>query len=316
MSKLSRNAPCPCGSGQKYKKCCGAPGKAPTRTLTAPILGIAPRRRGPDPTRLDSAQIRQQLTKWGIDAAPETLRAQADEHHAAEDVGKIWLESIGDAQHTVDPDFVIGAAIELWRRECADRPSTEMLSDWIEQGYTLDNARKPDQACDVWDRVWSTICERLPDDIRTTREVDRALGWDHFLSNLITDLQNAYLNAARNSADYAERGVRFFSQVLQHFGNESQGLSFGIRGDLGVLLARAGRADEAERELEALIAETPTESMGYCRLAELHEKTDPRRALGILERALAAPVHNGEDYDLEHRISALRRALANSNKGA
>jgi len=23
----SRNAPCPCGSGKKYKNCCGAPGK-------------------------------------------------------------------------------------------------------------------------------------------------------------------------------------------------------------------------------------------------------------------------------------------------
>ena len=22
MSKISRNAPCPCGSGKKYKKCC------------------------------------------------------------------------------------------------------------------------------------------------------------------------------------------------------------------------------------------------------------------------------------------------------
>ncbi len=23
MSKVNRNAPCPCGSGKKYKKCCG-----------------------------------------------------------------------------------------------------------------------------------------------------------------------------------------------------------------------------------------------------------------------------------------------------
>ncbi|MYB18811.1 MAG: hypothetical protein F4Y16_07475, partial [Holophagales bacterium] len=24
-AKVGRNAPCPCGSGKKYKKCCGAP---------------------------------------------------------------------------------------------------------------------------------------------------------------------------------------------------------------------------------------------------------------------------------------------------
>lgn len=26
---VARNAPCPCGSGEKYKRCCGAPGAAP-----------------------------------------------------------------------------------------------------------------------------------------------------------------------------------------------------------------------------------------------------------------------------------------------
>ncbi|MCY3928778.1 MAG: SEC-C metal-binding domain-containing protein [Acidobacteria bacterium] len=25
QAKVGRNAPCPCGSGKKYKKCCGAP---------------------------------------------------------------------------------------------------------------------------------------------------------------------------------------------------------------------------------------------------------------------------------------------------
>ena len=28
VKKTGRNDPCPCGSGKKYKKCCGAPGKA------------------------------------------------------------------------------------------------------------------------------------------------------------------------------------------------------------------------------------------------------------------------------------------------
>ncbi|MFC1937968.1 SEC-C metal-binding domain-containing protein, partial [Chloroflexota bacterium] len=26
MSKIGRNDPCPCGSGKKYKKCCGITG--------------------------------------------------------------------------------------------------------------------------------------------------------------------------------------------------------------------------------------------------------------------------------------------------
>ena len=36
MTKPSRNDPCPCGSGKKYKKCCGAPKSA--KKFTAQVL--------------------------------------------------------------------------------------------------------------------------------------------------------------------------------------------------------------------------------------------------------------------------------------
>ncbi|MFQ6114178.1 MAG: SEC-C metal-binding domain-containing protein [bacterium] len=37
MNKVSRNAPCPCGSGRKYKKCCGAEEPSHLEGLTAGI---------------------------------------------------------------------------------------------------------------------------------------------------------------------------------------------------------------------------------------------------------------------------------------
>ena len=37
MNKVSRNAPCPCGSGRKYKKCCGAEEQSHVDGLTAGI---------------------------------------------------------------------------------------------------------------------------------------------------------------------------------------------------------------------------------------------------------------------------------------
>lgn len=37
LSKVSRNAPCPCGSGKKYKKCCGAKEQSHLHGLTAGI---------------------------------------------------------------------------------------------------------------------------------------------------------------------------------------------------------------------------------------------------------------------------------------
>ncbi len=37
MYKVSRNDPCPCGSGNKYKKCCGAKRSSPLNGLTPGI---------------------------------------------------------------------------------------------------------------------------------------------------------------------------------------------------------------------------------------------------------------------------------------
>lgn len=37
MNKINRNAPCPCGSGKKYKRCCGAENVSPLHGMTPGI---------------------------------------------------------------------------------------------------------------------------------------------------------------------------------------------------------------------------------------------------------------------------------------
>lgn len=39
MAQIGRNTPCPCGSGQKYKKCCGDPLKEQLQGSEKPIIG-------------------------------------------------------------------------------------------------------------------------------------------------------------------------------------------------------------------------------------------------------------------------------------
>ena len=42
MSTLLRNAPCHCGSGKKYKKCCGAQKKLSQRATLVKSTGASP----------------------------------------------------------------------------------------------------------------------------------------------------------------------------------------------------------------------------------------------------------------------------------
>jgi len=40
MDKINRNAPCPCGSGRKYKKCCGAEQKPSPAARSQPGMRL------------------------------------------------------------------------------------------------------------------------------------------------------------------------------------------------------------------------------------------------------------------------------------
>jgi hypothetical protein len=68
MARAGRNEPCPCGSGQKYKRCCEtSAGQTRTRTMVLVIVGavlavilvgfaLMDRDRGAGPNRVWSAE--------------------------------------------------------------------------------------------------------------------------------------------------------------------------------------------------------------------------------------------------------------------
>jgi hypothetical protein len=60
--KIGRNAPCPCRSGKKYKRCCGDPTKPNTLLKTGPSMEQAFQVRAEELVRTHKAQenVRQQ----------------------------------------------------------------------------------------------------------------------------------------------------------------------------------------------------------------------------------------------------------------
>jgi hypothetical protein len=67
MSKINRNDPCPCGSGKKYKKCCGAEKSSPSREFTPDI----PMSKEVNP-RLGKAILQAVSNQLRINKPPET----------------------------------------------------------------------------------------------------------------------------------------------------------------------------------------------------------------------------------------------------
>lgn len=116
MSKPARNAPCPCGSGRKFKHCCWQPGPAsPPRPAPAPLVD----RRG-KPLQLTCDRFRV--------ADPQDLARRLSE--AATRSGNQWLFREGD-QLVAEADLQ-GETLELrsaslsqadrWRRRIGSWP--------------------------------------------------------------------------------------------------------------------------------------------------------------------------------------------------
>ncbi len=73
MSKVSRNDPCPCGSGKKYKKCCGPLEEARARkklSIAKPMPGLFTG--AATPSQALAKKVFKVLTKTPSEPAPAT----------------------------------------------------------------------------------------------------------------------------------------------------------------------------------------------------------------------------------------------------
>jgi len=351
MAKISRNQPCPCGSGKKYKKCCldkdeqerasksrNTPGPAADGLDTA--AGLPPyaaarlfeeseafaemKRRQPAMARLfwtpsrtpalETEELVEGLRKLGIDASRNAYLELAINRFSAWSLSEVWRSEATKPLSRHEDDFLGMAACELWKRYCPDRPSIEMLDDWMQEGYRLMMDGNGPQACDRWSAVWEVIRSRLRPDMRTCDDARAIFDGTQLLFNWVQDFALELHNAALDNACYADLGVQLCEDVLQQFPGESELFLLNFRADLGEFYYLARRDEQGERVLLELIRDYPDRAAGYARLADIlahgarkgETAIDPLRAQTILEDALARPVTDASEYDLENRLEDLR----------
>jgi len=337
VSKIGRHEPCHCGSGRKYKKCCldkdreeeskiavARQGRARDPLPPQPPPYMEPyvaakifesseefaelKRRHPHKAsqywtpsgvaELATDDILARLKGLGVDGSRDRFLALAAGETSAWEVSRRWRVELDERPASrFDEDFIGLAACELWKRYCPERPSKEMLDDWMQEGYQCMKAADAAHACELWWKVWEVVRERLTPEMTTTRAAASVFRGTQLLFNWLQDFSMELGSAAWRDAAWVERGARFCREVLAQLRDEEELFLQVLRMELGGLLFVGGRDEEGEDVFQAMIRERPDSAAGYVHLADAFERrgrhkgstADLERALATLQEALDRP---------------------------
>jgi len=267
-------------------------------------------------TALETHDIQAQLRTLDVDPSRERFLSLAANTSSAWDVSKQWRRSLRRTLSRHETDFVGLAACELWKRYCPERPSFEMLDDWMQQGYEQMMKQQSTAACDQWLKAWDVIRTRLEPEMRTTGSAEVVFNGTQNLFNWVQDFALELSNAARREPRYADVGIRLCRDVLKQFPDEGDLFVINFRADLGQFLFMAGDSDDGEQVFREMIADHPDLAAGYARLSDMladrarkeNRPEDLHRAKELLALALAKPVKDAADYDLAARLEYLEES--------
>ena len=271
--------------------------------------------------RMSDEEIEGRLGLLGVRYDRARFIEVARAHASAWAVADTW-ERDAHALGMADQEFVGLAACELWRRLCPERPSLEMLDDWLCDGYAFVDRGDPAAALKSWWRLWEALRPRLTAEMRDLHEAGERLfpRMSQCLSNWSVDFRLEAVNAALGDAACGELGIRFVQELRESLAGEDKDLH--LSGDLAMLYFHLQRDAEAEHCCQQLIHDHPDRTTGYAllsdglvRQAACHPDPAPGLpgARELLERALAYPVKDADDFDLPARLKDVRESLGRAS---
>jgi len=183
-------------------------------------------------------------------------------------VAEVWLARDPVTCKGKDEDFVGLAACELWKRWLSDRPSLEMLNDWMQDGYDFMERGLGVEAVEKWWQVWRTLQPRFEPGMTTMDKTRPLYEGTQSLFNWSQDLSMELLNAALEDAEWARRGVQFHREWIAQFPDEDDRMQANFHRDLAECLIRSGDAAAGLTVFHEVVERWPDDVWGYVALAD------------------------------------------------
>jgi len=138
-----------------------------------------------------------------VDVSRETYLELAEGESSAWSIGVRWLSRIEQSLTPSQENFVTLGACELWKRYLPERPSIEMLDEWMEAGYErLGNGDRVG-ACDRWLELWGHLRTRLRPSMRRFAATASVFAGGEQLYNWVQDFVLELGNVAQHDRRYA-----------------------------------------------------------------------------------------------------------------
>jgi hypothetical protein len=214
------------------------------------------------------------------------------------------------------------AACELWKRWLAERPSFEMIDDWMQECYDLERRQRYTDACDIWWKVWRILKPRFSPEMRTMEAAEVVFGGTQCIFNWSGDFELCLGNALRDEPRYAAVGVEYCREWIAQFTDESEMNQVNFRRALAAFLFHIGDVAEGEATLKAIVDRWPQNGWGYVALADAYAHLfgssgparDDTRAMAMLEQGIAAIGPRDPDREvLLERLAEVRQRASKSS---
>lgn len=265
---------------------------------------------------MSTEAIEAQLTAYGVHHTRERFLHLAEGRTSAWPISDEWIATDPVTCRGKEEDFLGLAACELWKRYLPDRPSTEMIDDWMQDGYTLQGEHKLTEACDIWWNVWCTLRPRFTPEMTTMDATTAVFSGLQSVFNWSQDFETELGNAARKDVSYAAKGCQYCTEWIAQFPDENDGMQVNFHRALASFHFCVGETTEAAATLHSIVERWPQSFWGYIALADAHShffpgeydlEYDLDKAIGYLHKALSLPgLESWDRQVVEDRLSELR----------
>jgi tetratricopeptide (TPR) repeat protein len=273
MGKTGRNAPCPCGSGKKFKKCCidkVIPSTSETiRDFHWSLYEIE---------ELTTKEIISKLRGFGVDFDEGQFQKDVRRFYSGCELAEHWEKIFTITAIWFDLDFIWMACIVLWKRLAPDVINSEQLDDIMQEGYDLVLAGKKDktaEGCKLWLQVWDHLKPRFTNDIKSIDDAEKVFSGMQSLFNWCQDFEQELHNAGYYDRSYYQKRIKYCKEFCSYFPNSDKTILINMKRAEAESYFSLGRVEEGDQAFEALIKEFPDNVWGYIGWADMYYLFNP-----------------------------------------